>query len=134
MLKNCSQCGCEMGIMLRNVVYRNRVKIQNVPVHVCHNEDCEYSQVVDTVKKELKRLMEDLGPRPSRQEVDFNEVSEFSNILVMVADKYEDVDVDVRYVIEERINELLDIFLLAQSLGDQEWIADTRRRLTQIIT
>ena len=131
MQKTCSHCGCEMSIMLRNVVYRNRVKIQNVPVHVCLNDECAHSQVVETVKEELKQLMEDLGPRPSRQEIDFDSVSEFSNILVMVADKYEDID--VKYAIEERINELLDIFLLAQSLGDQNWMNDTRRRLTQVI-
>lgn len=131
MQKKCSHCGCEMSIMLRNVVYRNRVKIQNVPVQVCLNDECAHSQVVDTVKAELKQLMEELGPRPSRQEIDFDSLSEFSNILVMVADKNEDMD--VKYVVEERINELLDIFLLAQSLGDEKWMNDIRRRLTQVI-
>ncbi len=131
MQKKCSRCGCEMGIVLRNVVYRSRVKIHNVPVHVCLNDDCAHSQVVETVKEELKQLMEDLGPRPSKQEIDFHLVSEFSNILVMAADKYEDVE--VKHAVAERINELLDIFLLAQSLGDEKWMNETRRRLTQII-
>ncbi|MGD8192304.1 hypothetical protein ACQCN2_20225 [Brevibacillus ginsengisoli] len=131
MQKICSHCGCEMSIMLRNVVYRSRVKIQNVPVYACLNEECAHSQVVETVKKELKQLMEDLGTLPLRQEIDFNSLSEFSNVLVAVADKYEEID--VKDVIEERINELLDIFLLAQSLGDHNWMNDTRRRLHQVI-
>ncbi len=33
---------------------------------------------------------------------------------------------------EERVNELLDLLLLAQSLKEKEWMEDLRNRLTQI--
>jgi uncharacterized protein YicC (UPF0701 family) len=130
MQKRCSRCGSEMRIMLRNVVYRGKVRINNVPVHVCQNDNCSHSQVVDIIKDDLKSLMNDLGSHPERQSIEFKEISEFSNVLVLVADRQEESD--ARDVIEERINELLDLFLLAQSLGDEEWIMDIRKRLVQI--
>ena len=129
--KKCSRCGNEMSIMLRNVVYRNRVKIHNVPVHVCVDEHCAHSQVVDEIKEDLKKLMNDLGQNPPRQAIEFGELSEFSNLLVLVANQEEETC--VREVKEERINELLDLFLLAQSLGDESWMLDIRKRLTELI-
>jgi len=131
MLKKCNRCGNEMCITLRNVVYRNRVKIQNVPVHVCTDEDCAHSQVVELIKDDLKQLMDRLGRNPDRQHIEFEQISEFSNLLVMVADQPESVP--VKRVVEERVNELLDLFLLAQSLGDIKWMNEIRGRLTQII-
>jgi hypothetical protein len=38
----------------------------------------------------------------------------------------------VEDLVEERINELLDILLLAQSLGDAPWVEEIRHRLAQI--
>ena len=131
MQKRCSRCGNEMSIMLRNVIYRNRVKINNVPVYVCLDEDCSHSQVVDMVKEDLKNLMNELGNNPLKQAVEFEEISEFSNLLVLVADQEEEIP--TKQLIEERINELLDIFLLAQSLGDEKWMSEVRKRLMQIM-
>ncbi|MFM1654372.1 hypothetical protein ACI7RC_20095 [Brevibacillus sp. B_LB10_24] len=130
MSKKCSRCGGNMRLMLRSVVYRNRVKIRNVPVHVCMSEDCTNSQVVEAIKEDLKKLMNDLGQSPIRQVIGFDEVSEFSQILVSVADQTEEVD--VTRLMEQRINDLLDLFLLAQSLGDQQWMHDIRNRLTKL--
>jgi hypothetical protein len=120
-----------MSIMLRNVVYRNRVKIHNVPVHVCLDEHCAHSQVVEEIKEDLKKLMNELGQNPSRQAIEFEEVSEFSNLLVLVANQEEEAS--VKEVLKERVNELLDLFLLAQSLGDENWMLEIRKRLTQLI-
>ncbi|HZG15240.1 MAG TPA: hypothetical protein VE710_09490 [Candidatus Bathyarchaeia archaeon] len=131
MQKRCSRCGNEMSIMLRNVIYRNRVKINNVPVYVCLDEDCSHSQVVDMVKEDLKNLMNELGNNPPKQAVEFEKISEFSNLLVLVADQEEEIP--TKQLIEERINELLDIFLLAQSLGDEKWMGEVRKRLMQIM-
>lgn len=120
-----------MEIVLRNVVYRNRVKIMNVPVHVCVDDSCAYSQVVDVIKDDLKSLMEELGQHPQRQAIEFEEMSELSNLLVLIANEREDST--VREVLSERVNELLDLFLLAQSLGDEKWMLELRGRLTQIM-
>lgn len=131
MQKRCSRCGYEMSIMLRNVVYRNRVKISNVPVYVCLDDDCAHSQVVDVVKEDLKNLMNELGNNPPRQAVEFDRFSEFSNLLILVAEQ--DEDIPTKHLIEGRINELLDLFLLAQSLGDENWMGEIRKRLMQIM-
>ncbi|WP_255298498.1 hypothetical protein [Brevibacillus dissolubilis] len=129
--KKCGRCGSDMDLMLRNVVYRNRVKIQNVPVHVCTADECSYSQVVEIVKDDLKGLMEDLGRFPKKQEIGFEGVSEFSNLLVMVADQQDD-ELTVQQVVGERVDELLDLYLLAKSLGDYHWTGEIRQRLLQI--
>ncbi|MEJ8543974.1 hypothetical protein [Brevibacillus borstelensis] len=131
MHKKCSRCGNDMEITLRNVVYRKRVKILNVPVQVCQNDRCSHSQVVDVVKEDLKELMGNLGQHPKRQNIEFEDVSELSHLLVLIANQEEDAT--VRQALEERVNELLDLFLLAQSLGDQEWMRELRQRLTKIM-
>lgn len=131
MLEKCSRCGKDMFIKLRSVVYRNRVKIQNVPVHVCEDEQCSHCQVVEMIKDDLKKLMNSLGNDPQRQAIEFEEVSELSNLLVLVANQGEYSC--VREVVEERVNELLDLFLLAQSLGDQKWMLELRQRLNQLM-
>lgn len=134
MLKKCSRCGTEMAIMLRNVVYRNRVKIYNVPVHVCEDDRCSHSQVVEIIKEDLKQLMKDLGPTPGQQEIEFEQISELSHLLVYVADQsVENEESVVRTMVENRVNELLDMFLLAQSLGDERWLTEIRHRLVQIV-
>ncbi len=131
MQKKCSRCGSSMSVMLRNVVYRNRVKIRNVPVHVCTDEECAYSQVVEGCKEELKQLMNDLGETPARQEIDFNQVSHFSDLLVLLSGPADEVL--LTRAAEERVNELLDLFLLVQSLGDTQWMKEIRQRLTQLM-
>jgi hypothetical protein len=131
MHKKCSRCGKDMHIMLRNVVYRNRVKILNVPVHVCEDDCCAHSQVVEVIKDDLKTLMEELGQNPERQAIEFEEVSELSNMLVLVVKEGEESA--MRGVVEEKVDELLDLFLLAQSLGDQNWMRELRQRLTKIM-
>ncbi|WP_230077272.1 hypothetical protein [Brevibacillus sedimenti] len=115
MYKKCSRCGSGMELVLRNVVYRGRVKIMNVPVHVCENDACSHSQVVDVIKADLKKLMEEWGQHPQRQSINFEDVSELSHLMVLIAKEKEDAT--VREALQERVNELLDLFLLARSLG-----------------
>ncbi|MDA5110178.1 MULTISPECIES: hypothetical protein [Brevibacillus] len=131
MYKKCSRCGSDMELVLRNVVYRSRVKIMNVPVHVCGNDACGHSQVVDVIKDDLKKLMEEWGQHPQRQSIEFEEVSELSHLMVLIAKEKEDAT--VREALQERVNELLDLFLLARSLGDQNWMHELRQRLTKIM-
>lgn len=130
MQKKCSRCGSDMEVVLRNVVYRKRVRILNVPVHVCVDDECAHSQVVDVVKDDLKSLMEELGQDPARQAIEFEEMSELSHLLVLIANEG---DSTVSEALGERVNELLDLFLLAQSLGDETWMLELRHRLTKIM-
>ncbi|QDX91131.1 hypothetical protein EEL32_18695 [Brevibacillus laterosporus] len=129
-MKYCSQCGKEMDIALRSVIYRSRVKILNVPIHVCKDEECACTSVVDLVKDDLKQLMRNLGDQPEEQEVAFEAISEFANLLVIIAEQSEDEELKDK--IDERVNELLDLYLLAKSLHAQQWISEIQRKLTQI--
>lgn len=132
MQKKCSQCGSNMNVMLRQLVYRHRVNIYNVPVLVCSDEECSHSQVVDGIKGQLVQLVHDLGQNPNRQEIRFEEMSEFTNLLIMVAEEEEE-NCNVSKLLDERINDLLDMFLLAQSLGDEKWEGELRQRLLEIV-
>lgn len=131
MLKKCSQCGSEMNIMLRQLVYRHRVNIYNVPILVCSDDTCTHSQVFEGIKGKLQKLVHDLGHNPNRQEIHFEEMSEFTNLLIMVADEQDNCDVSK--LVDERVNDLLDMFLLAQSLGDEKWEGELRKRLLEIV-
>lgn len=131
MWKKCSRCGSEMRIELRNVVYRSSVRILNVPVHVCSDDSCGHSQVVEEVKDDLKRLMNELGRNPARQHIDFEEISEFSNMLMTVACQCEEQGQPSS--VEQRVNDLLDMFLLAQSVGDKKWMDEIRSRLVELV-
>jgi hypothetical protein len=65
------------------------------------------------------------------QIVAFEEYSEFSNLLVMVAN--ETAEELIEGMIEDRINQLLDLLLLASSLEDRAWVDEITQRLRQVI-
>ncbi|WP_079910374.1 hypothetical protein [Paenibacillus sp. 32352] len=128
MQKQC-KCGSAMGIKLRTVIYQNKVEIENVPVYSC--ETCQRSEVVAQVKPELTGIIGSLGSVPEKQLLHFNDISEIAHLLKMVTDKYY-AAAPVEKIVEDRINELLDLMLLAQSLKDDDWMEDIRKRLGQI--
>lgn len=128
MHKQC-KCGRDMEIRLRTVIYQSKVEIENVPVFTC--EFCNRSEVLPEVKQELTGLIAELGGKPEKQRLRFDESSELAHLMRVVTDKehrHEPVD----KILEERINELLDMLLLARSLGDEPWMDDVRNRLSQI--
>ncbi|MHC2182086.1 hypothetical protein ACVLD2_003159 [Paenibacillus sp. PvR052] len=126
--KQC-KCGEHMGIRLRTVIYQNKVEIENVPIFSC--EACSRSEVFPGVKPELTGLIGTLGSKPGKQHLQFEEVSEVAHLMVKVTEKKRAAD-PVEAIIQERINELLDLLLLAQSLNDEPWVDDVRMRLSQI--
>ncbi|MED4601839.1 hypothetical protein P9314_14160 [Paenibacillus validus] len=128
MVKLC-KCGKSMNIRLRTVIYQNKVEIDNVPIHSC--DSCNRSEVFAEVKPELTGLIGTLGGKPEKQQVNFNEISEIAYLMMKVTEKKRASDA-IEVIIEERINELLDLLLLAQSLQDGPWIEDLRKRLSQI--
>jgi methionyl-tRNA synthetase len=123
------KCGLIMTIRLRTVIYQNKVDIENVPIFSC--EACGRSEVVANVKPELTSLIAKLGSKPEKQQYFFHELSEIANLLLKVTER-EHMNDSVEKIVEERINELLDVLLLAQSLGDTPWMDDIRKRLSQI--
>jgi hypothetical protein len=126
--KQC-KCGRDMGIRLRTVIYQSKVEIENVPVFTC--EFCNRSEVFPGVKQELTGLIGELGGKPEKQRLRFDESSELAHLMKVVTDK-EHRHQSVDKILEERINELLDLLLLARSLGDEPWMEDIRSRLSQI--
>ncbi len=122
-------CDKSMHLTLRTLVF-NRNEITNVPIYTCHV--CEKSIVSDRVKPELTKVVQSLtGSAQQYQKVAFQEFSEFTNLLVMVAEETEDEMIEG--LVEDRINQLLDLLLLAQSLNDQQWVDELSGRIRQVI-
>ena len=122
-------CGHPMSIGLRTLIYSNKVKIENVPVYSC--SACERSEVLHDVKRDLSLLLRTLDDRPEMREIRFQEENELA-FLMMEAMKRDRAHVPVEKIVEERINQLLDMLLLARSLGDESWVRELRQRLAQI--
>lgn len=128
MQKHC-KCGSSMSIRLRTVIYQNKVEIENVPVFSC--DSCQRSEVFAEVKPELTGIIGQLGHLPEKQQLSFNDISEIAHLMKRVTEKHY-AAAPVEKIVEDRINELLDLLLLAQSLQDEPWIADVRKRLEQV--
>lgn len=128
MQKRC-KCGSSMSIRLRTVIYQNKVEIENVPVFSC--DSCHLSEVFAEVKPELTGIIGKLGNLPEKQQLYFNDISEIAHLMKRVTDK-QFAAAPVEKIVQERINELLDLLLLAQSLQDEAWISDVRKRLEQV--
>lgn len=130
MRKTCT-CGNPMRMKLRTVIYSGRVEIDNVPIFSCTT--CSRSEVIPEVKPDLTGLISKLGAAPSKQTFLFNECNEWANLLVEAGvDKKLPENLAVGHLVEERVNTLLDLYLLAQSLEDQAWIDDLSKRLEQL--
>ncbi|WP_424765900.1 hypothetical protein [Paenibacillus sp. sgz302251] len=130
MQKRC-HCGDIMKMKLRTVIYSAKVEIDNVPIYSC--PACSRSEVSPEVKPDLTGLIAQLGAKPDKQTFLFNECNEWANLLVeaKVEKKHTDQNA-VDRLIGQRINQLLDLYLLAQSLNDEVWIADLNKRLEQL--
>jgi len=117
---------------LRTVIYSGKVEIDNVPVYTC--KMCSRSEVYPVVKTDLTGLIGKLGARPEKQIFRFNEWNEWANILVEACNgpnKLPD-EAAVDRLKAERIDTLLDLYSLAEKLGDSEWKEDLSKRLVQI--
>jgi hypothetical protein len=118
-----------MNIRMRTVIYRSKIEIDNVPIFTC--ESCSKSEVFQPVKSELTDLINQIGKNPEKKQFYFNETSELAFLLMTVSQK-EFMHTPVDQILEYRINELLDLLLLARSLQDEQWVKDILKRLSQI--
>ncbi len=129
MQKLCT-CGETMNIRLCTIIYSNKVEIENVPVFSCAK--CRRSEVYSGVKPDLTKLIGKLGHEPEKKQLYFNEMNELAHLMYKASNKDGTGGASAEEIVEERINQLLDLLLLAQSLGDQKWGEDIRGRLAQI--
>jgi YgiT-type zinc finger domain-containing protein len=126
--KKCN-CGNTMNIRLRTVIFSNTVEIENVPIFSC--DACSSSEIYSGIKADLTGLINKLGSKPQKQQLLFDDINEFAYLMYKASDK-DQLKVPVELIIEERINQLLDLLILAQSLQDQPWMNDIQDRLLQI--
>ncbi|MEO3947569.1 hypothetical protein [Gorillibacterium sp. CAU 1737] len=129
-MDNHCSCGVRMELKLSTVVFKKTAEIDNVPVLTC--DSCNHSEVFPPVKSCLVNLLGRLKP-PSTERIylRFDERNEVAR-LIHLQQKQEAGLEGVRRLMEERINELLDMLLLARSLEESEWADETQDRLSQL--
>lgn len=128
MFKRCS-CEQQMDIRLRTVIYSKTVEIDNVPIYTCAK--CFHTEILTGVKADLAQLINQLGAQPYKQKINFHELNEWA-FLISKATDLELVHMPIQSIICERIDQLLDLLLLARSLNDLDWENDLVGRLSQI--
>ncbi|ASS65868.1 hypothetical protein SAMN05880570_1016 [Paenibacillus sp. RU4T] len=130
MHKTCS-CGHKMNMKLRTVIYSNKVEIDNVPIYSCAG--CGRSEVLPEVKPDLTGLIGQLGEEPGKQTFLFNELNEWADLLVEASSKRRSPDpAAVQQIVGERIDSLLELLLVAGSVGDEAWRREIEKRLGQL--
>ncbi|MEB3102939.1 hypothetical protein [Ferviditalea candida] len=118
-----------MNIRLRTLIYSNKVEIENVPIFSC--DSCNYSEVFSAIKPELTDLIGKLGRKPKLQRILFHEINELANLMYMASLK-EHSHLPIEGMLQERINQLLDLLLLARSLHEDSWAEEIQAKLAQI--
>ncbi|MCC3372956.1 hypothetical protein [Cohnella sp. REN36] len=116
---------------LRSVIYAKLVNITSVPVYAC--EGCSRNEVFPGVKSDLGMLVNRLGAKPPAQTIPFDEIHELAGVLSHAQHRSKPLrQATVARVAEERTNELLDLWIVASSVGDEAWMAELRGRLSQL--
>lgn len=129
MEKACSCCGKPMEIFLRTVVVSRQLEIDHVPVYAC--EECGIYEVFSSVKNHVKVIMEQSQQIKDQQSIDFAEKNEVAYLLNKAADtEYEHISLEE--ILNERVNQLLDMLIMARALDNREWMNDLQNRLSQI--
>jgi len=119
-----------MELRLRTVVFKKNAEIENVPVLIC--DSCNHSEVFPPVKTCLVNLLARLkAASANKVYLRFDERNEIAR-LIQLQQKQGIRMEGVRKLIEERVNELLDMLLLAGSLGDQDWAGEIQNKLTEL--
>ncbi len=130
MKKRC-RCGHAMIVDLRTVIFSNKVEIENVPVYSCPS--CTRSEVCTEVKPELTNLLSTLTQQTTKRSIPFQDINEFSYVIHKVHQtRCGTNSFAVQQIIDERINDLLDLMIIARSVNDAEWVDKLMNRLNQI--
>ncbi|TVY00654.1 hypothetical protein [Cohnella terricola] len=130
MLKRC-YCGGEMNLKLRTVIFAKKVNINNVPVYNC--SDCGRNDLFPSVKDDVGKLVGQLGARPDVGEIPFEQVHEWACVLSQAFLQGDSLQAkEIAKATEERIDQLLDLWLIASSLKDEVWMTEIHNRLSQL--
>jgi hypothetical protein len=124
-------CGHVLNLTLRTVIHARKASIANVPVYTC--AVCGRNEVFPGVRAELGRLVGELGSDPPLQTIAFEERHEWAKVLVDLRIRKQPMQAGaVARQTEERMNELLDLLLIASKIGDEAWKAELNGRLSQL--
>ena len=130
MKKRC-RCGHAMLVDLRTVIFSNKVEIENVPVYSCPS--CTRSEVCAEVKSDLTQLLAQLTHQSSKKSIPFQDMNEFSYLIHKIhLQRCGNNTSAIQQIIDERINELLDLLLVAKHVNDSSWVEELSTRLNQI--
>ena len=130
MLKRCT-CGEEMNLGLRTVIFARKVNINNVPVYHC--PVCGRNDVFPGVKEDVGKLVGQLGARPAPGSIPFDQVHEWAGVLSQALHDSESLQAAaIAKAAEARIDQLLDLLLIASSLEDEVWMDEIHTRLSQL--
>jgi hypothetical protein len=120
-----------MHLMLRTVIFAKKVNINNVPVYNCSH--CGRNDVFPGVKEDVGRLVGELGNQPAPHSIPFDQVHEWAGVLSRAMNLSDSLQATViARAAEERINQLLDLWLIASSLEDETWKKELQSRLSQL--
>lgn len=122
-----------MQLKLRTLVYSGKIEIDNVPIYSCPS--CSRSEVLPTVKTDLTVLLKEYANETTKQNILFNERNEWADLLVeykLLPKTKASASKIYEQMLVQRTNELLDLYLLAQSLNDQKWLESIHKRLEQL--
>lgn len=120
-----------MNLKLRTVIFAKKVNINNVPVYNCSL--CGRNDVFPGVKDDVGKLVGQLGAKPAAHSIPFDQVHEWAGVLSHAMNQTDSLQVSViARAAEERVNQLLDLLLIASSLGDEAWKSELHNRLSQL--
>jgi hypothetical protein len=124
-------CGQNLNLTLRTVVFAKKVNISGVPVYYCGQ--CGRNEVFPGIKEDISALIGQLGAQPVSRTIPFDEMHEWAKVLSAALKEAEPLQESVvMRAVEERTNQLLDLLLIASSVGDEEWKSEVKGRLNQL--
>lgn len=122
-------CGLPMDIHQSTIIYKRKLRIEHVPIWNC--EKCRNSELHAFLKEEVLFLIHESENHVAKQVIQFDEWSENAKIFYRLFDDEIHLD-SLKNIVDQRINELLDEWILVNSLHDENWLTDIRRRLLQL--
>jgi hypothetical protein len=134
MNKSCG-CGGTMTIHMHTLLYSTKVKITGVPVFTCNV--CSRYEPLPVIKRDLGKLISELGQSAARQRISFTQRNEWAHVLSQTIADFNagiipDLEEAMLRAVQSRVDLLLDIYRFASDCGDQHWMQETGVRLSQL--
>lgn len=127
MTKRC-ECGAEMEITIRTLYFNKNVEIKHVPTYTC--PVCSLNQVMDQVKSKLKETIKKLESSEKKKTVKFDEVSEFTQLMMMVYQEQEFSSNGT--MLQEEVQQLLEQYLLEET-KEEYWEKQIHKKIERYV-